>query len=298
MGLFSRKPKQTSAAPANEPVAPAGRPGPAASDVPPAPPAPSAPVGSSLVVNTRVQAALLTWGEKKNAQTMNEVLRQCATGELLVDISGSTFADVSRGLQPGDTLGVGEVVDNAGKRLLLVFTSNDAVRAYRPQVAVMSLAQPASGVMKQALSDFEGIVIDPADPHSCIIYNREIQLGLSEEPSINEALKTALVEDRPYDEIWELAASAPLLFIGVTETRDEAGEIIGAMLPTVQTTAGEMCSLAFTSPAEVWAFDPTLSARPTGFDNVIGGAQANGHIGAMLDPMGPWALLRVPDEAA
>jgi hypothetical protein len=288
MGLFSRTPKQPSAVPATESAAPTEQ---------TASPA-SADTGRPLVANTLVQAALVKWGEKKSAQTMNEVLRQCATGELLVDIGGSDFADISKGLQPGDKLGIGQVVDNAGQRLLLVFTSNEALRAYRPDVAPMSLAQPASGVMKQALSDFEGVAIDPADPNTCIIYNREIQLGLSEEPAINEALKTGLVENRSADEIRELAASTPLLFIGVTEVRNDAGEIVGATLPSVQTTAGERCALAFTSPAEVWAFDATLSARPTGFDNVIDAARSNGHAAVMLNPMGPWAILRVQDVDA
>ena len=283
MGLFSRQPKQTSAASATEPGATPAPPTPAA----------SADTGSPLVVNTHVQAALLAWGASKNAQTMNDVLRQCAAGELLIDIGGSQFADISKGLQPGDSLGVGQIVDNAGKRLLLVFTSNEALRAYRPDTAPMSLAQPASGVMKQALNDFEGVAIDPADPNTCIIYNREIQLGLSEEPSINEALKTALFENRADDEIRELAASAPLLFIGVVEVRNEAGEIVGGKLPTVQTRAGELCSLAFTSPAEVWAFDPTLSARPTGLDDVMEGAKSVGNVGVMLNPIGPWAVLHV-----
>jgi hypothetical protein len=279
MGLFSRKPPRPSAASAPEPEASV----------------PTTETTGPLVVNTLVQTALLKWGAKKNAQTMNEVLRQCVAGELLIDVSGSQFADISEGLQPGDTLGVGQIIDNAGKRLLLVFTSNDALRAYRPEVAPMSLAQPAAGVMQQALSGYEGVVIDPASSSSCIIYNTEIQLGVSQEPGINQALKTALVENRPHDQIRELAASAPLLFIGVKETRSEAGEIIGAALPTVQTTAGETCALAFTSPAEVWAFDATLSARPTGLDDVIDRARSNGHDAVMLDPMGPWAMLRVRD---
>lgn len=306
MGLFSRKPKQTSAAPASEPAATAGQteqPEQVEQTAPPAPPTPPADSvipaveggAASLVTNTLVQTALLKWGEKKNAQTMNEVLRQCAVGELLIDISGSEFADISKGLQSGDKLGVGQVVDNAGKRLLLVFTSNDALAAYRPGVPPMSLAQPASGVMKQALSDFEGVAIDPASPNTCIIYNPEIQLGLSQDPGFNEVLKGALVENRPNNEIRLLATSAPLLFVGVNEVRNEAGEVTSATMPSVQTTAGEMCSLAFTSPAELWAFDPTLSPRPTGLDNIVGGTKTRGHFAVMLNPMGPWAMLRMQD---
>ena len=65
------------------------------------------PDAGRIVTNRLLQAALSRWVAGKDARTFAEVLRQCATGSLLLDTSGSTIADPSIGFQAGDTMGVG-----------------------------------------------------------------------------------------------------------------------------------------------------------------------------------------------
>jgi hypothetical protein len=69
-----------------------------------------APEGA-LVRNDLVQAALQSWASAKDARRFAGVLRQCATGALLLDGSGSELADPARGFQQGDTLGIGYRTD-------------------------------------------------------------------------------------------------------------------------------------------------------------------------------------------
>jgi hypothetical protein len=294
MGLFSRGPKRadsttpTTAHTAAQPEAPA------------APSAPPAPVAADarqpgLVTNTLVQAALANWARGKNAQSMSEVLRQCATGELLLDASGSTWQDPARGFQPGDTLQIRYQTDNAGKRLLLAFTSNERLALEHPHTEMRSLAQPAPAVLKQAFTDYEGIAIDAGSDSVFIAYADEIRRGLTEEPAVNEPLKTALLQQLPAEQLAALAADAPLLFIAVGETRNEVGEVTGAFVPTVAAPGGNQAfATAFTSPAEIWAWDSTLTVQPTGFANIVEVARRQGQPGIVINPVAAAGSALIP----
>jgi hypothetical protein len=286
MGLFSRKPQpQTSAADSiastPQPAAPA--------EAPPE----SAP--QEMVSHTLVQTALAAWAQNKNAASMFNVLRHCASGSLLLDISSSTFADPARGFTPGDTVAIGYQVDNAGKRVLLAFTDNARLSAYLQGKTPISLVQPASAVLKQAMTDYDGIVIDPGSPDSCIAYSAEIAQGMTEDPSVNEPLKSAVVARSAVPEVLQLAASAPVIFIGTVESRDEAGEIISISVPQVTGGDGVRYASGFTSPAEVWAWDTTLNARPTGFANIAATAIEYGLQGVVINPAGPSVVIPVEE---
>jgi hypothetical protein len=276
MGLFSRKPK---VATPTTPTAP---------DATTEPGAPGSSATSSLVNNTLVQESVQAgWAKEQNYTTMFEVLRQCATGELLLDITASQLADPSKGFQPGDTLAIGQVVDLAGKRLLLAFTSNERLADYLKGATPKSLAQPATAVLKQAMSDYEGIAIDSGSVETMFIaHSTEIAKGLTENPAANEPLKTAVVLQRAVPELLTLAADAELLFIATRENRDEAGEITSVYVPHVVSPTGERYSPVFTSPAEVWAWNLELNARPTRFANIARAALEDGHNGVVFNPAG------------
>ena len=285
MGLFSRKPKAAAPTTPTTPHA-TSEPG-----------IPTAPTVSPLVNNTLVQEAVQAgWAQEQNYTTMFEVLRQCATGELLLDITASQWADPSKGFQPGDTLAIGQVVDIAGKRLLLAFTSNERLADYLKGVTPMSLAQPATAILKQAMTDYEGIAIDSGSVETMFIAHApEIAKALTENPAANESLKTAVVLQRAVPELLALAAEAEMLFIATKENRDEAGEITSIYVPHVVSPTGERYSPVFTSPAEVWAWNIELNARPTRFANIARAALEDGHNGVVFNPAGVSPLVLAAD---
>lgn len=257
---------------------------------------PDAPAVES-VRNVLVESALVRWGSEKNAQTMFNVLRQCASDTLLLDVSTSRIADPSAGISQGDTIAIAHQVDNAGKKLLLAFTSNEELASYRDTITPISLVQPATAVMKQAVTDYEGIVINPGSPETmCIAYAEEIRRGLTATPDLNEKLKQALVARHlPWGELIELIASTEAVFIATSETRDEAGEITGITMPTVTDDDGNTFSVVFSSPAEVWAWAPGLNPRPTGISNVARASLNDKMHGAVLNPAGQSIVLGKPE---
>lgn len=301
MGIFSRK---TSTPRSAEPIdVPEAAPAPVPASAPVPVPAPAAEAGqaeSTAVVAVRnelIESALTRWGGEKNAQTMFNVLRQCASGTLLLDVSTSQIADPDAGISQGDTIAIAHQVDNAGKKLLLAFTSNEELAAYRDTITPISLVQPATAVMQQAVTDYEGIVINPGSPETmCIAYAEEIRRGLTATPNLNEKLKQTLVErNLPWGELIDLLATTEAVFIATSETRDEAGEITGITMPTVTDDDGNTFSVVFSSPAEVWAWSPGLNPRPTGIGNVARASLNDKMHGAVLNPAGQSIVLGQPE---
>jgi hypothetical protein len=58
---------------------------------------------------------------------------------------------------------------------------------------------------------------------------------------------------------------------------------------------GATLSPIFTTPAQVWAWAPTLEARETRLANIARVALDDGHAGIIIDPAGP--SLTLPSEA-
>lgn len=254
--------------------------------------------GSSLVVNRLVQDALRPWSSSQNAQTMYAVLRQCATGDLLLDASGSEIADKAAPFAKGDTLAIGTQVDNAGKRLLVAFTDNDRLAVYRQNGGAttppISLGQSASATLQMAATTYDGIAIDPGSPETVFIaYADEIRRGLTDEAGVNEILKTAIVAGSPVEEIIDRAEAAPVVFVGLSARRDDKGEVESIMVPALKGPDGSMYHPAFTSPAEVWAWAPDLDAQPTGFANIARSAREDGQAGIVFNPAGKPAVVPI-----
>jgi hypothetical protein len=278
MGIFSRKNKDDHA------------PAPAAPTPATTGPTPTDPPGA-LVTNHLVQNALTKWVERKDAQSMYGVLRECAAGSLLLDATESTFADPANPFQKGDTLAIGSQVDNAGKRLLVAFTDNDRLAVYRRNggstKTPLSFGQSAASTLQMAATTYEGIAIDPGSPDTtCIAYTDEIRKGLTDDAAVNEPLKTAIVDQRAPAEVIDLAKAAPVIFIGVSTEKDAQGEVVSISVPGILSPDGESYSTAFTSPAEVWAWDARLDVRPTGFANIVAVARENGHTAVVVNPAG------------
>jgi hypothetical protein len=257
-----------------------------------------APEGA-LVRNDLVQAALQSWASAKDARRFAGVLRQCATGALLLDGSGSELADPARGFQQGDTLGIGYRTDDQGRTLLLAFTSNERLAAYRGGERTLSFAQPAAATLKQATeAPYDGIAIDVGSDALCIAYADEIRRHLTDEPALNEDLKSALVtRTLPWEDLLDLLGQTRTMFIAKQELRDDGGAVSGVSVPTVDGKNGENYAVAFTSPAEVWAWAPAFDAQATGVANVARATLEDGNDGVILNPAGQSVLLS-PEELA
>ncbi|MFF1635009.1 SseB family protein [Leifsonia sp. NPDC058248] len=251
------------------------------------------------VRNDLVQAALQSWASAKDARRFANVLRQCATGELLLDGGGSELADPAGGFRPGDTQGIGYRTDDQGRRLLLAFSSTERLAAYRGGERTPSFAQPATATLKQATDEpFDGIAIDAGSDALCIAYADEIRRHLTDDPALNEELKTALVtRTLPWDELLDLLGRTRTVFIAMQELRDDDGAASGFSVPTVDGKNGENYVVAFTSPAEVWAWAPAFDAQSTGVANIARAALEDGNDGVILNPAGQSVLIS-PDELA
>lgn len=240
------------------------------------------------VRNLPVQTALEAWAAEKNARTFSNVLRQCVAGELLFDIGGSSFADPDAGFQQGDTLALAKQTDAAGKELLVAFTSNERLSAYRGGERVLSLAQPGWSVLAEAMTRGDGLALDPGDDALLIAYSDELRGQVTDEPGRNAALKNALVDrDLPWPRFLDLLRSASAVYVGVDEAQDAVPSAVG--------DDGALLHPVFTSPAEVFAWSPDLTARGTTAALAAKVAAEDGYAGLLLDPAGPSAVVRLDE---
>jgi hypothetical protein len=244
----------------------------------------------ALVENAGVQTALRAWAESKDARTFAEVVRRAAVGELLLDISASQLADPARGFQQGDVLAVGDIVDNAGKRLLLAFTSNERAGGRHPELR--TLAQPAIAVLRQAIGDYEGLVIDAGDPGQFIAYAEELRTGLGTDAEAASRLAAAIADPSPASraDLPALLASAPVYIAVDRQPATDGGEPTVSVL-LVRSSDGTPMSVLGTSPSEVWAWSPGSEARGTALANVARVALEDGHGGIVVNPAGPSVVI-------
>lgn len=247
------------------------------------------------VTHLRVQAALQGWGQRKDAQTFAAVMRECVAGELLLDSSSSKTADPQNPFRPGDTLAIAEQVDNAGKRLLLAYTDHTRLQARNGKPST-SLVQPASAVLEMAMNRYDGIAIDAGHPDVFIGYTPELAMNLTEQPSQNTRLKSALLErSLPWDQLLDLIGRAPVMFVPFREHRDEAGQTTGISTVTANDPERGPLAVACTSPAEVWAWAPGVGAQATTFAHIARAALADGNQAVLLNPAGGSVLITVDE---
>jgi hypothetical protein len=249
------------------------------------------------VAVTRIQEALLAWATEKNAQTLAGVLRNCVTGELLLDISDSTVADPAQGFRPGDSLTIGFRTDKDERKLLTAFTTNERLATHRNGAFARSLVQPANAVMSQAAKEpYDGIVIDPGSETACIAYSNEIPRYLTEDPSLNTPLKAALeAPSLPREALLERIGATSTLFVAGTDVPADGTTAGGFRVLHAANAAGEPLAVAFTSPAEVWAWAPDYDARPTGVTNVAFAAEEDNCVGLLLNPAGPSSVVSLSE---
>jgi len=245
------------------------------------PDAPPAAEPGPGVRHDRVRDALGTWAQHKDARTFADVLRRAVTGELLLDVTDSRFADPARGLQPGDTLAIASIRDNAGADLLVAFTGHDELQRMR-RAAGRSLVQPAAAVLAQAARDHQGVVIDGRSPGAFIAYAAEIRQHLTEDPGAVAPLTEATASrSLPFYRCVAALADGPLFVPVAPDAAD------GAAGPAATGPDGGAYTVVGTSPAEVWAWRPGGEVRRAGLAEVAAATLAAGRAGVVVNPAGP-----------
>lgn len=248
-------------------------------------------MSAPLVDNQSVRAAVAAFAERPAAETVVEVLRQCLQGELLLDITGSSIQGDASTITAGSTIRVNEVTGPDGNRALAAFTSNDELRrAQPPGTDVLSLGQPAAGVLEFARQQgYPWLYLNPAGP-SCVLSASDIDFALriprndavkKAIPGPREGLLVALRQDGPL----HLAAASGSAEPGVIEQAQPV------QVRTSTDPAGQPMLLAFTSGPEVSARHlDDLVVRHTTAD-VLRMAREGGYAGLVLNPAGPYAVL-------
>lgn len=254
--------------------------------------------GHPLVDNTEVAEALQRMADEPSAHSFYDVIRRCATGELLFDITASTLNLDGGSIAAGSTLALRTHTMDDGRVFLLVFTSNaEIIKANPPGTEIASLAQPALDSLRLgADKPYDGVIFNAgAGPASCIVEAAEIWRGLPAVPGSNEKLKTWLAA--PRDDEWAkiaLAAfvNAPVVYIAMDHHTTDAGEDAGVSVPGARGPDGRAFAVAFTSPAEAWAWSEGSEAYPTGASNVIAVTLDNAEqSGIIINPMGPSLII-------
>mgnify|MGYP004549646439 CR=1 FL=1 len=171
--------------------------------------------------NTDVAAALARWAGEKNARTFYDVLRRCARGELLYDVTGSDMTVSDGTLAAGSSIGLRTHAMEDGSQYLLVFTSDAEIARTHPRgTRTSSLVQPALDAVRfGSTAAFAGVILDAAaGPASCIVTAEEIRRGLPAADGTAVVLKDTLagpsLPGRRTQTLDALAA-APVLYIPV-----------------------------------------------------------------------------------
>lgn len=254
---------------------------------------PSPEPQKNLVRNTRVQEALSAWRARKDAQAHSDVLRRAASGQLLLDISHSEFADPQRPMQPGDRLAVSSIADSSGKDLLLAFTENPRLEAFGTASSGASLAQPAGAALRMAMERHEGIAIDAGTDVAFIAYDDEIRRAFGDSFDDAVRLASAIVDgDLSLDEFVGMLREA-VVYVGGIPVVGEDAETLGYNLASATKPDGTTLQAVFTGPAELWAWEPNGVAQPTTLDRIVDAARENGMAGLVVNPVGPSAELEL-----
>lgn len=241
--------------------------------------------------NDRLAEGLALWAQRKDHQTFSEVLRRAVMGELLLDITDSTFADPEVGFQPGDRIAITSQRDNAGKNLLVAFTAQEHLNRFRGRPGI-ALVQPAAATLAQALRDYEGIVIDGRSEGSFIAYTEELGRYLAGEPEAAGRLsELTAFRSMPPEEYIAVLAQANV-YIPYDIEHDESGGQSGVSVPSATAPEGGSYAVMGSSPAEIWAWSPGSNAQRTTLAQVVRVARREGQAGVVVNPAGP--LISLP----
>lgn len=248
---------------------------------------PPTPAGSPQ--NTAVAEAVEEFAKEPGQTAMFHVLRQALGDRLIVDATGSDLP------KPGEqakfrlaTLSLAE-----GGRGLGVFTDNERLVAFRKKSGgkapekITGLAQPGAQVvaMFNDNPDIDWLVINPGGP-SCPIGKPATAFALSS-PS-NVAVKNLLAREHSTQEL-VAALSEPDGRLFLAQRTADDGEKGPAMLR--DKNDGQPIMIAFTSPAEVGAYNAELGVLRMPVASVLQLTLTNRAKALIINPSGPRGAL-------
>ncbi len=217
-----------------------------------------------------------------------DVLRACMYGSLLFDITGSDMPQPGERFIPeGGVLQIRQGRGPDGRDALFAFTGSEQIaRLYPPDTRTQGLGQTAISVLEYARNnDYAWLYIDPAGP-TCALSAHEIDFALRNPH--NEPVKTAIAElhdgraDRQ-DVRGTVLSSEGQLLLGADETTRP-----GQILPRSITMGDRSTALAaFTSAAEVIAYNLTDAVAAFNTAEVVDKVRAGGFSGLVINPAGP-----------
>ncbi|WP_324650542.1 SseB family protein [Georgenia sp. H159] len=248
---------------------------------PPEPPAPPD--------NEPVRAAVAEFAADPSPQRMLHVLRQVLGGRLVVDATGSQLPE------PGSRtpeLRLITLTAPDSTRALGAFTNNNALVAFRSKAGgeqperVTGVAQPGVRLLElfRRAEELQWLIVDPGGP-SCAIGRKEIDFALSA-PSA-AAVKDVLAREHSAQElVAALGEPGASLFIAHTEVEGRTGPVL-----VRDQNDDKPVLLAFTSPAEVAAYNTAFGVRRLPVGAILQLVLANRAKALVLNPSGPRAVL-------
>ncbi len=239
--------------------------------------------------NPQVREAVAAFGEETGRRPVLHVLRQALGGRLIVDATGSAAPAPD---EQRTNLRLTTITAPDGTRGIAAFTSNAAMARFRRKQAedsgeqlpdrLTGLAQPGVRTLElfQGNEDLQWLIIDPAGP-SCALGRKEVAFALAA-PS-NREVKDLLRDEPGVQEVFDaLRAPDGHLFLAQTEVDGTAGPVL-----LRDKDDGEPVLPAFTSPAEVAAYNPDFASRRFPVAAVLHLVLANRAKALQLNPSGP-----------
>jgi cell wall assembly regulator SMI1 len=238
------------------------------------------------VDNAVLRDAIGVFAASPGQEAFLNVLRQAMAGELLLDVTGSG-PDAAAG-----KLAVTTVATPDGGTALVAFTRQEELGRFRanagtPGENVQSLAQPAVGVLDFFLRDesYGTLYLDPAGP-ACALARRDVQLALASPH--HDRLKNLLAEQPSQQQLFMALCGEGNQLLLAERT------VNGRPQPVVVPGEGERPApvlLAFTSAAEVAAYDSSLGLRPFDAGWILKFIVDQGMGGLRINPAGPSATM-------
>ncbi len=242
----------------------------------------------ALVDNRILRDAIAAFAAKPEQSSYLEVVRNCLQGDLLLDMTGHApqLTDGASTFPAGSTIGFRETTGPDGARGLLAFTRQEEVARMHddPTTKVQTLGQPAVGVLEFAKQQgYAWLYLDPAGP-TCGVSMRDADFTLT--APHNDAVKAAIATGDRSAVLDALARGGKLLY---AVNPVPSG---GAQVRTSTAPDGDEVRMAFTSAAEAVVRTPATTFAAVEIAQVVDEALEAPYSGLLLNPAGPWIVLR------
>ncbi|MCT1368359.1 SseB family protein [uncultured Kocuria sp.] len=248
------------------------------------------------IVNPEVYRALSHFGRKPTEQTIANVVRTLMGGEVLLDISGSTFVPGPNGEQAGpeSQIRVQAVLNKDGQRSLAVYLSEETARQViansgrNPDELVLS-REPAVAVLQNFVNDdsLTDIIVEPNAGLSCRIEGPQAAWAI--QTPRNDAAKNALLNGSMQQLVGSFMGPAAVLLLGMRHGDQDMRPVYAQP----EDGRDPDTFLLFTSAPEVAALDPRLEVRSVKAVDALRFAVDAGAAYVMINALGPSARLPI-----